>query len=73
MADWVAEITPDGQKRTELTFFAPNADDARAFVERHMLFYGGEIHQIRQVDYTKIADPFEEKQARAARKTLGGY
>ena len=73
MLDWIAEITPDGQRKQNLTFFAADMVQARAFVERHLSFFGGEVHQIRQVDYSKEVDPFETGKPRAVRKTLGGY
>jgi hypothetical protein len=76
MADWQAEITPDGERKQKLNFFARDEIQAKAFLEQHMSFVGGEIHQIRKVEADfELDDDFDEDNPRPsrARKTLGGY
>lgn len=77
MADWTAEITPDGQHKQKLNFYARDDKQAKEFLEAHMGFVGGEVHQIRRVEpELEIDDDFDEdnpKPKSRARKTLGGY
>jgi hypothetical protein len=74
MADWQAEITPDEQPKHKLNFFAQDEIQAKAFLEQHMSFVGGEVHQIRKVEF-EFEDDFDEDNPRPsrARRTLGGY
>lgn len=76
MADWQADITPDGQRKQKLNFFARDDKQARIFLEQHMSFVGGEIHQIRRVGPELEIDDWDEdnpKPRPRARRTLGGY
>jgi hypothetical protein len=41
MADWQAEITPDGQPKHKLNFFARDEVQAKEFVDQHMEIVGG--------------------------------
>jgi hypothetical protein len=77
MADWTAEITPDGQPKHKLHFFARDEAQVKEFLEQHLSFVGGEVHQIRKVELELEDDnDFDDdnpRPLRAARKTLGGY
>ncbi len=78
MANWTASLEYEDGRPHEMTFYARDENQANAFVDTHLSFYGGRVHQIKKLERDEEdfdEEDFDEEDVvkPGARKTLGGY